>query len=153
MASKNEHLQRSGCPIALSLDILGDHWTLLIVRDLLFGKHEFKDFLTSPEAISSNILSNRLSRLLSQDMVRWIPHPDDKKRKLYYLTEKGKGLIHVIIPLVSWSLQYCPGQTPIPEAGLKRLRQSPGQFVSSTLGQLEKWEADHGIQATAIQSC
>ena len=147
MVSKKEHLERSTCPLALGLDIVGDHWSLLIVRDLLFGKHEFKEFLDSDEGISSNILTDRLHKLQTQGVVNWIHHPDSKKRKLYYLTEKGKDLLHVVVPLVRWSLKYHPDTAEIPVERIAALNQGPQYFVELTLEALSKWESEFGIDA------
>lgn len=152
MVSRNEHLNRSHCPLALGLDIVGDHWTLLIVRDLLFGKHEFKEFLESDEGISSNILSDRLNKLQAQAVVQWIYHPQSKKRKLYYLTEKGKELIHVVVPLVRWSLKHRTTEVVIPADRSAALRQGPDQFVQSTLQALTQWESELGIDVNAANT-
>ena len=147
MVSKKEHQAHSHCPLALGLDIVGDHWTLLIVRDLLFGKHEFKEFLESDEGISSNILSDRLARLQAQTVVQWIHHPQSKTRNLYYLTGKGKELIHVVVPLVRWSLKHRQGEVQIPAQRAAALQQGPEQFIRSTLQALAEWESAHGIDA------
>jgi len=152
MVSRNEHLNRSHCPLALGLDIVGDHWTLLIVRDLLFGKHEFKEFLESDEGISSNILSDRLNKLQAQAVVQWIYHPQSKKRKLYYLTEKGKELIHVVVPLVRWSLKHRTTQVNIPAERAALINQGPDTFVKTTLHALTQWESELGVDAKAADS-
>ena len=82
--------RRSPCPIACSLDIFGDRWTLLIIRDLLLGRARFKDFTASPEGIPTNILADRLERLLEHRVIEQIPAEDGTKRLAYRLTEKGK---------------------------------------------------------------
>jgi len=149
MVSKNEHLNRSQCPVALGLDVVGDHWTLLIVRDLLImGKHEYREFLESDEGISSNILTDRLNKLQEQALVSWITHPDNKRRKLYYLTDKGKDLIYILIALVRWSAKHRADEIVIPADKLQNMQQSPRQFAGSTLGKLAQWEATFGIVAT-----
>lgn len=149
MVSKNEHLNRSQCPVALGLDVVGDHWTLLIVRDLLImGKHEYRELLESDEGISSNILTDRLNKLQEQDLVSWINHPESKRRKLYYLTDKGKDLIHILIALVRWSAKHRADEIVIPADKLQNMQQSPRQFVESTLGRLAQWETTFGIVAT-----
>ncbi|MBA53498.1 MAG: transcriptional regulator [Pseudomonadales bacterium] len=149
MVSKKEHNLRSNCPIARGLDIVGDHWSLLIVRDLLFGKHEFREFLDSDEGISSNILTDRLNKLKSQDIVAWVYHPESRKRKLYYLTEKGKDLIYVVVPLVRWSLKYHPETAEIPVQRIAALNKGPKYFVKLTLEALSRWESETGIDAKA----
>lgn len=98
--------RRSPCPVACSLDIFGDRWTLLIVRDLLFGRSRFKDFAASPEGIPTNILADRLERLLAQRVVEQIPAEDGTKRLAYRLTEKGKGLESVLKAISEWGLEW-----------------------------------------------
>src|ERR1700687_456013 len=94
--------RRSRCPVACSLDIFGDRWTLLIVRDLFFGRARFKDFITSPEGIPTNILAERLERLLAHGVVEQIPAEDGTKRLAYRLTEKGKALRSVLKAMRNW---------------------------------------------------
>jgi DNA-binding HxlR family transcriptional regulator len=90
---------RSSCPVSCALDILGDKWTLLVVRDLIFRrKRYFGDFQNSPEKIASNILSDRLRKLEAAGMVLRQPDPDNGCRIIYAVTEKGLDLI-----LQSWS--------------------------------------------------
>src|ERR1700749_3265800 len=84
--------RRSSCPVACSLDILGDRWTLLIIRDLFLGRSRFKDFEASPEGIPTNILSERLERLLRHNIVAQIPAGEGSKRLAYQLTGKGRAL-------------------------------------------------------------
>ncbi|RLU00730.1 winged helix-turn-helix transcriptional regulator [Ketobacter sp.] len=141
MVSRKQHGQISDCPIALGLDSIGDHWSLLIVRDLLFGKHEFREFLDSDESISSNILTDRLGKLQEQGIVAWRYHPDSRKRKLYYLTCKGKDLIHVLVPLVRWALKYHGDEARIPPAQQAALASGPEGFIQATLAALEDWES------------
>ena len=98
--------RRSPCPVACSLDIFGDRWTLLIVRDLLIGRTRFKDFTASPEGIPTNILAERLERLLSHGVVEQIPAGDGTKRLAYRLTEKGKALGPVLKTIRDWGLAW-----------------------------------------------
>jgi DNA-binding HxlR family transcriptional regulator len=98
--------RRSLCPVACSLDIFGDRWTLLIVRDLFFGRTRFKDFSASPEGIPTNILAERLERLLAQGVVEQIPAEDGTKRLAYRLTEKGKALGPVLKAVRDWGLAW-----------------------------------------------
>ncbi|MDB9741414.1 helix-turn-helix transcriptional regulator [Akkermansiaceae bacterium] len=106
MPVKKRHCISSKYLLASSLDLFGDHWTLLVIRDLMIlGKHEFKEFLSSPEGISTNVLTDRLSYLCSEGLVAWIEHPHSKKRKLYYLTEDGKSLFPVLSSIVAWNLR------------------------------------------------
>lgn len=106
--STNHSERRSACPIACSLDILGDKWSLLVIRDLLLGRERFKDFLASPENIPTNILTNRLNRLIQRGIVQHIPLPESPGRQGYGLTEKGEALQTVIKSLIKWGLEWEP---------------------------------------------
>ena len=101
--------RRSPCPVACSLDLLGDRWTLLVVRDLMFGRSRFKDFTASPERIPTNILSDRLARLLRHRIVDQIPAEDGTKRLAYRLTAKGAALRPVLEAMRDWGLAHAPG--------------------------------------------
>lgn len=94
--------KRSSCPIACSLDIIGDKWTLLVVRDLFFGKTKFKELQESAENIPTNILTNRLKQLEKAGMVVKAPYQDRPVRYEYLLTESGKSLESVIKAIVKW---------------------------------------------------
>ena len=98
--------RRSLCPVACSLDIFGDRWTLLIIRDLLHGRTRFKDFTASPEGIPTNILADRLERLLAHGVVEQIPAEDGAKRLAYRLTQKGKALGSVLKAVRDWGLAW-----------------------------------------------
>ena len=101
--------RRSPCPVACALDLLGDRWTLLIIRDLFLGRTRFKDFTASPEGIPTNILSDRLERLLEQGVVSQIPVVEGGKRMAYALTEKGLALKPILFSLRDWGLQWEEG--------------------------------------------
>jgi DNA-binding HxlR family transcriptional regulator len=98
--------RRSPCPVSCSLDIFGDRWTLLIVRDLFCGRTRFKDFTASPEGIPTNILADRLERLLAHGIVEQIPAEDGTKRLAYRLTEKGESLGPVLEAMRDWGLAW-----------------------------------------------
>lgn len=101
--------RRSPCPVACSLDILGDRWTLLVIRDLVLGRSRFKEFVASPEGIPTNILSDRLTRLLRHGIVEQIPAADGSKRLAYQLTEKGRALLPLLEALRDWGLAWEEG--------------------------------------------
>ncbi len=103
---KRTDWRRSPCPIACSLDIFGDRWTLLIVRDLMLGRTRFRDFSASPEGIPTNILADRLERLLQHNVVEQIPAADGTKRLAYRLTEKGNALRPVLKAMRDWGLAW-----------------------------------------------
>jgi DNA-binding HxlR family transcriptional regulator len=101
--------RRSPCPVACALDTLGDRWTLLIIRDLFLGRSRFKDFTSSPEGIPTNILSNRLQRLLENQIVAHCAAADGTKRLAYQLTEKGQALGTILAAMRDWGLTWEPG--------------------------------------------
>ena len=99
------HCEKSFCPIARTLDILGDKWTLLILRDLLFfEKKQFREFSASPEGIPSNVLSDRLKMLEQYNIVTKQPYQTNRYE--YTLTQKGQDLESVLLAITSWGKQY-----------------------------------------------
>jgi len=105
--------RRSPCPVACSLEIVGDRWTLLVIRDLLVGRTRFRDFSASPEGIPTNILSERLARLLRYKIVEQIPAHDGTKRLSYQLTQKGKALRPLLEAMRDWGLKWEKGDARI----------------------------------------
>jgi DNA-binding HxlR family transcriptional regulator len=101
--------RRSDCAVACTLDIMGDRWTLLIVRDLLRGKRYFDDFLRSPERIATNILSARLRMLCEWGFVDKTPDPADHRRHMYQLSDTGLRLGELLGDIAAWGLKYLPG--------------------------------------------
>ena len=108
-AARDVPSRRSPCPVACALDVFGDRWTLLIVRDLVVGRNRFKDFSSSPEGIPTNILSERLERLLAHQIVQQIPSADGTKHLAYALTEKGEALRPLLKAMRNWGLTWEPG--------------------------------------------
>jgi DNA-binding HxlR family transcriptional regulator len=107
---------RSSCPIACTLDLIGDRWTLLVIRDMMFfGKQRFEEFLESPERISTNILSDRLSSLEEMGLIEKHPYSNHSRRMNYQLTERGKSLKPVLKATIAWGLKYIP-DTKIPDS-------------------------------------
>ena len=98
---------RSQCPISTALDIFGDKWTLLVIRDLLFNeKKTYGEFMESEEKIATNILADRLALLEMADIISRHKHPDSKLKILYRLTSKGIDLIPVLVEIIAWSEKY-----------------------------------------------
>lgn len=94
---------RSSCPISCALDLVGDKWSLLILRDMLFfNKQTFKALSSSPEGIASNILSNRLAKLEKCGIISKSPHPTNRKTKIYTLKEPGLDLLPALLELFTW---------------------------------------------------
>ena len=112
--------RRSACAVACALDLVGDRWTLLIVRDLLGGKKRYGDFLASPEKIPTNILAERLRRLEQEGLVSRIPYSERPLRVEYQLTPEGRELGRAVDALATWGLKHCPGteRTVWPGTGL-----------------------------------
>jgi DNA-binding HxlR family transcriptional regulator len=101
---------RSGCPINLSLEVLGDKWSLLIIRDIMFGnRRHFRELLTrSDEGISSNILADRLKTLLDAGILTREDDPSHKQKGIYSLTERGIELLPVLAQMAAWGYKYLP---------------------------------------------
>lgn len=99
--------KRSGCPISCSLDIWGDKWSLLIIRDLMFHNQcSYGDFLKSEEKIATNILASKLNILQESGIISKSEHPDNKSKVLYKLTNKGIDLIPILIEINLWGDKY-----------------------------------------------
>lgn len=98
---------QSGCLIAYGLDIFGDRWTLLIIRDMiLYGKRTYSDFISADEKIATNILAARLKLLEDEGIVTKSRDPDNRRSFIYTLTDKGLGLTSVVLEIVRWSGDY-----------------------------------------------
>jgi len=100
---------RSACAIANSLDIVGDKWSLLVVRDLLLGKRTYGELASSPEGIPTNILADRLKRLEGAGIIVSTPYQQRPVRYAYTLTAKGSALGDVLLAFVRWGKQHIPG--------------------------------------------
>ena len=101
--------RRSRCPVSGALDLLGDKWTLLLVRDLLVGKGTYTEFQQSPEGIPTNILADRLKRLQAAGIIDREPYQQKPVRYRYRLTDKGRDLSPVINALIDWSERHLDG--------------------------------------------
>ena len=100
---------RSHCPISLALDVIGDRWSLLIVRDLMFaGKRYYRELLRSDEGISSNILAERLARLVDVGVLSRTGDPTHKQKAIYSLTPMGIDLLPLVAQLGIWGRKYLP---------------------------------------------
>lgn len=100
---------RSHCPIGYALDVFGDRWTLLIVRDLLFkGKQRYSEFAESEEGIATNILADRLARLESHGLIARVAEPSGAKPRKYALTQKAIDLAPMLMEMILWSAKHDP---------------------------------------------
>lgn len=116
--TQTEHEFRSRCSIARSLEILGDKWTLLIVRDLLWhGKHTFQELQNSEELLPPNILSQRLKRLMDWGLVEREAYQDRPVRYRYMLTERGRALEPALAAIMNWGHAHLDGGLFDPKLG------------------------------------
>ena len=104
--------RRSRCPVSCTLDVLGDRWSLLVVRDLLRGKHRFGELTASAEAIPTNILAERLRRLKAKGIIRARRYSGAPPRMEYFLTSKGEDLRPVLRAMVDWGVRHAGGRMP-----------------------------------------
>ena len=111
---------RSLCAVANSLDVVGDKWSLLVVRDLLHGKQTYGELAQSPEHIPTNILADRLERLESAGILTRTPYQQRPVRHHYTLTPKGRALGEVLLAFVHWGKQYIPGTVALSQGPKKR---------------------------------
>jgi len=123
--------RRSACPISITLDILGDKWTLLIIRDLMFsGKKTYGEFLQSEEKIATNILANRLLILEKTGIIEKKAFPGNKVKNLYQLTPKGIDLLPTLFEIILWGDKYFE----IPE----RVHQLAGEIRKDRNGMIKE---------------
>ena len=94
---------RSNCPLTSALDIIGDKWSLIVIRDLFLGKKTFTEFIQSSEKIATNILANRLELLTANGLIKFTKRPNDRKTKLYYLTDMGIDMYPIMYEMMQWS--------------------------------------------------
>lgn len=128
---------RSHCPIAFALDLFGDKWSLLILRDLLFkGRKHYQEFLNAGEEISTNILANRLVKLEEFGLIKKEKDPENKRQYIYTPTPKAKDLIPMLGEMMVWSNKYDP-DTAIPPHIRKAIKKDKNQFID-TLKTLSK---------------
>jgi len=100
---------RSECPLSSALDIIGDRWSLLIIRDIMMnGKNTYNEFLRSDEKIATNVLADRLSMLETAGILAREEHPESKAKILYRLTHKGIDLLPMIVEMILWADEYLP---------------------------------------------
>ncbi|HHJ16002.1 MAG TPA: transcriptional regulator [Gammaproteobacteria bacterium] len=120
--------KRSACGVAGTLDLLGDKWTLLVVRDLLMGKQTYSEFQKSPEGIPTNILAERLKRLQQAGIIEKKKYQERPVRYSYHLTTKGQDLGPVLHSMLVWASKYIPGTYTLDEVG--RMMAQAGKRAS-----------------------
>ena len=130
--------KRSDCPVSCSLDIWGDKWSLLIVRDLMFNKQcTYGDFMKADEKIATNILASRLQTLEENGIISKSDHPDSKAKVLYKLTQKGIDLVPLLIEINLWAEKYydVPADR---KAMLKEVKKDKQKFIETAIKDLKK---------------
>ena len=136
MIGRGHRRRRSGCPVSISLEEIGDRWSLLIIRDLMVrGYHSFKQFQESGEGIATNVLANRLKRLRKAGVVNVEADPLDRRRQNYRLTEKGIDLAPVVLDLLIWGAKH--EQTGAPCDVITHMAQNREQVLAEVRG---RWE-------------
>lgn len=120
---------RSVCPIARTLDLVGDKWSLLLIRDMRFGKRTYGELLDSPERIPTNILADRLKRLEEAGIVARSEYQDRPVRYAYTLTEKGEDLGNVLLAFVRWGEANIPGSRALRKSAPDSRRKVPASRV------------------------
>jgi DNA-binding HxlR family transcriptional regulator len=118
--------RRSGCPIASTLDLVGDRWSLVIVRDLINGKRRFSEFLASPERITTNVLTDRLAAMEQSGLVQRVAYQSRPPRHDYLLTDKGRALHKILQDMCRWANRHLPG-TWVPPDQFMAGPVDPGQ--------------------------
>jgi DNA-binding HxlR family transcriptional regulator len=117
--------QRSDCPISSALDLFGDKWSLLVMRDLLFrNKLHYREFLASEEGIATNILADRLARLEQAGLIERTGDDPRSGKQVYFATAKGKDLIPLLLQMMLWSAEHNP-RTAAPDALITELKTDP----------------------------
>jgi DNA-binding HxlR family transcriptional regulator len=135
---------RSYCPVNLSLEIFGDSWTLLVLRDMMFsGKRHFRELLQSDERISSNILAERLARLVEHGMLTKSDDPTHKQKAIYSLTEKSISLLPVIVQIGAWSSRWVPDAKKLDAPARKFLRELQESGPRAWAKQMDELRAEH----------
>lgn len=129
--------RKSGCPIHFALEIFGDKWSLLIIRDLMFkGKKTYGEFLNSEEKIATNILADRLHMLEEGGLIKSKRDKNNKSKFNYTLTEKGIDLVPVLLEIINWSAKH-DQKTAAPTEFVDRVKQDREGFIAEITEQLK----------------
>ncbi len=137
---KSNSLDWQGCPVRYSAGLIGDKWSLLLIRDLMFkDRRHFGDFLDDDETIATNILTDRLNRLVSSGIVDKSRDVNDGKRFVYKLTHKGRDLLPVMVEMFKWAQKY-DEHTFVSQEFIDELSRAPKRYKNKVLKGIE--EAD-----------
>ena len=139
--SDSQPTRRSVCPLDYALGIFGDRWTLLVVRDLIFGgKRHFREMRDSGEGIASNILADRLKKLEALGLVTRVPDPENRRQVLYEPTEKALDLAPALVEIIRWSGTHDP-ETAVSRKMLQRIKRERDTVVEEFLEAARKRRA------------
>jgi DNA-binding HxlR family transcriptional regulator len=135
---------RSYCPINLSLEIFGDSWTLLVLRDMMFaGKRHFRELLHCDEHISSNILADRLARLVDNGVLTKADDPTHKQKAIYSLTEKGIALLPIVVQIGAWGSRWVPDAKKLEPVARKYIREIQEGGPREWAKRMDQLRAEH----------
>jgi len=136
--------RRSNCPINYSVEIFGDKWMLLILRDLIFnGKKSFLEFRASAEKISSAVLTDKLNLLVEEGIVAKVISPQNASKFLYLLTDKGIDLVPALVEFLDWGSKYNPEGGA--QALLERIKQSKKKAIADLQDTLKHERRSYGL--------
>ena len=129
MPKKRKAKRRSECPLNASVEMLGDRWSLLIIRDMMLrGSRTYKDFLDCYEGIATNILADRLRKLVANGIVATAPDPADGRKQIYLLTAKGIDLAPVLTEMVLWAAAH---EDTGNQALVRQMKEDKQKFLAS----------------------
>ena len=135
---------RSYCPINLSLELFGDTWTLLVLRDMMFaGKRHFRELLQSDERISSNILADRLARLVAHGLLTKADDPTHRQKAIYSLTEKAIALLPVVVQIGAWGSRWVPDAKKLDASARKQVREIQEGGPRAWAKRMDELRAEH----------
>jgi len=139
--------RRSTCPFDYALEVFGDRWTLLVLRDLLFsGKRHFREFCASEEGIATNILTDRLKKLEAWDMVSRSRDPESGRQVIYHLTDKGLALTPAMLEIIRWSAKYDP-EGCASTAFIRRIKRDRDGLVAEIIAKARRARRDSPEQS------
>ena len=142
MKTTSKEAIRSHCAVNYGVEVFGDRWSLLIIRDIIFtGKKTYGQFLKSEEGIATNVLASRLAFLEEQGVLLKEPNPNDRRKDFYGLTEKGIDLVPILLNIVMWSAKHDSQSYVRPGSKLfEQLSQDPMQMIEEVKALLRKGE-------------
>ena len=136
--------RRSPCPINYSVEIFGDKWMLLILRDLMFnGKNSFLEFRASAEKISSAVLTEKLNTLLEQGIVSKVTSPKNASKFLYLITDKGIEMVPIMVEFLNWGSRYNPNGGP--KQLLDQIKKNKEKVITELQDKLRSERRSHGL--------